>query len=67
MGTSLRIPGFKKLVKEFSKCVASKGGVRVLVNREEIGGRSEWKGVFDYEGAFPPSLPFLGRAAANLY
>ncbi|BGP24116.1 NAD-dependent deacetylase hst3 [Rhodotorula toruloides] len=49
MGTSLRIPGFKKLVKEFSKCVGSKGGVRVLVNREEIGGRSEWQGVFDYE------------------
>ncbi|CDR43937.1 hypothetical protein NBRC10512_000160 [Rhodotorula toruloides] len=49
MGTSLRIPGFKKLVKEFSKSVGSRGGVRVLVNREEIGGRSEWKGVFDYE------------------
>ncbi|BGP31508.1 NAD-dependent deacetylase hst3 [Rhodotorula toruloides] len=49
MGTSLRIPGFKKLVKEFSRSVGCRGGVRVLVNREEIGGRSEWKGVFDYE------------------
>ncbi|EGU13005.1 putative Hst3 protein [Rhodotorula toruloides ATCC 204091] len=49
LGTSLRIPGFKKLVKEFSRSVGSRGGVRVLVNREEIGGRSEWKGVFDYE------------------
>ncbi|GAA6017257.1 hypothetical protein JCM10207_003664 [Rhodosporidiobolus poonsookiae] len=49
MGTSLRIPGFKKLVKEFSKAVKAKGGVRVLVNRDEIGGKAEWKDVFDFQ------------------
>ncbi|GAA6058262.1 hypothetical protein JCM3770_004329, partial [Rhodotorula araucariae] len=49
MGTSLRIPGFKKLVKEFARSVKSRGGVRVLVNREEIGSKSEWKDVFDYQ------------------
>ncbi|TNY22992.1 DHS-like NAD/FAD-binding domain-containing protein [Rhodotorula diobovata] len=49
MGTSLRIPGFKKLVKEFARSVKSRGGVRVLVNREEIGSKSEWRDVFDYQ------------------
>ncbi|GAA5994660.1 uncharacterized protein JCM10292_002199 [Rhodotorula paludigena] len=49
MGTSLKIPGFKKLVKEFARSVKSRGGVRVLVNREEIGSKSEWKDVFDYQ------------------
>ncbi|GAA6064090.1 hypothetical protein JCM10212_003448 [Sporobolomyces blumeae] len=47
MGTSLKIPGFKKLVKEFAKAVKANGGTRVLVNREEIKGQ-EWKDVFDY-------------------
>ncbi|GAA5994298.1 hypothetical protein JCM11641_008428 [Rhodosporidiobolus odoratus] len=49
MGTSLKIPGFKKLVKEFAKAVKARGGVRVLVNREEMGGKAEWKDVFDYQ------------------
>ncbi|GAA5956058.1 hypothetical protein JCM10213_005262 [Rhodosporidiobolus nylandii] len=49
MGTSLKIPGFKKLVKEFAKAVKAKGGMRVLVNREEMGGKAEWKDVFDYQ------------------
>ncbi|GAA6039140.1 hypothetical protein JCM8097_005345 [Rhodosporidiobolus ruineniae] len=49
MGTTLRIPGFKKLVKEFARAVKARGGVRVLVNREEIGSKSEWKDVFDYQ------------------
>ncbi|GAA5904801.1 uncharacterized protein JCM6883_003911 [Sporobolomyces salmoneus] len=47
MGTSLKIPGFRKLVKEFGKAVKAKGGLRILVNREEIKGQ-EWKDVFDY-------------------
>ncbi|GAA5962163.1 hypothetical protein JCM3765_003880 [Sporobolomyces pararoseus] len=47
MGTSLKIPGFKKLVKEFGKAVKAKGGLRILVNREEIKGQ-EWRDVFDY-------------------
>ncbi|GAA5941686.1 uncharacterized protein JCM15063_002641 [Sporobolomyces koalae] len=47
MGTSLKIPGFKKLVKEFAKAVKAKGGLRILVNREEIKGQ-EWRDVFDY-------------------
>ncbi|GAA5897957.1 hypothetical protein JCM8208_003202 [Rhodotorula glutinis] len=45
-GTSLRIPGFKKLVKRFSARVGRSGGLRVLVNREAVG--KEWDGVFDY-------------------
>ncbi|KPV75007.1 uncharacterized protein RHOBADRAFT_44522 [Rhodotorula graminis WP1] len=45
-GTSLRIPGFKKLVKRFAARVKKVGGLRVLVNREAVG--KEWDGVFDY-------------------
>lgn len=52
MGTSLKIPGFKKIVKEFGKAVKAKGGLRILVNREEIRGQ-EWKDVFDYNGESP--------------
>lgn len=50
MGTSLKIPGFKALVKQFAKTVRAKGGACVLVNRDEMGSKSEWKSVFDYEG-----------------
>ena len=42
------------LVKEFAKAVKSKGGLRILVNREEIKG-AEWKDVFDYNGEFVSS------------
>ncbi|GAA5833233.1 hypothetical protein JCM9279_001463 [Rhodotorula babjevae] len=46
-GTSLRIPGFKKLVKRFAARVKKSGGLRVLVNRELVS--KEWEGVFDYQ------------------
>ncbi|GAA5870970.1 hypothetical protein JCM3774_003492 [Rhodotorula dairenensis] len=49
MGTSLRIPGFKALVKEFAKTVRARGGCCILVNRDEISSKSEWNSVFDYE------------------
>ena len=48
-GTSLRIPGFKKLVKRFAARVKKGGGLRVLVNREPVG--KEWDSVFDYHCA----------------
>lgn len=47
-GTSLRIPGFKRLVREFSKAVKSRGGICVFVNREKVS--KEWDAVFDYQG-----------------
>ncbi|GAA5865748.1 hypothetical protein JCM8547_002765 [Rhodosporidiobolus lusitaniae] len=50
-GTSLRIPGFKGLVKECARSVKRRGGLRVMVNREGVG--KEWEGVFD--------LLFLGE------
>lgn len=49
MGTTLKIPGFKKLVKELSKAVRSRGGIAVFVNREEMPSK-EWQSVFDYQG-----------------
>ncbi|KAG0662144.1 hypothetical protein C6P46_003537 [Rhodotorula mucilaginosa] len=45
-GTSLRIPGFRSLVKDFSKAVRQQGGFCVLVNREAVS--KEWNAVFDY-------------------
>ncbi|BGP39436.1 NAD-dependent deacetylase hst3 [Rhodotorula kratochvilovae] len=64
MGTSLRIPGFKKLVKEFARSVKSRGGVRVLVNREEIGSKSEWRDVFDYQ-VIADTNSFVTRLVAD--
>ncbi|KWU43313.1 DHS-like NAD/FAD-binding domain-containing protein [Rhodotorula sp. JG-1b] len=49
MGTSLRIPGFKAIVKQFAKTVKARGGSCILVNRDEMTSKSEWKTVFDYE------------------
>jgi len=46
-GTSLQIPGFKHLVKEFAKAVKANGGICVLVNREPVA--AIWDSVFDYE------------------
>ncbi|KAJ3188823.1 hypothetical protein HDU85_004537 [Gaertneriomyces sp. JEL0708] len=46
MGTSLKVFGIKKLVKDVAKVVKDKGGIVVLVNMSEIG--KEWDGVFDY-------------------
>lgn len=57
MGTSLKIPGFKTLVKQFSKTVKGCGGVCVLVNRDEMTSKSEWKSVFDFEGTSRSSFP----------
>lgn len=61
-GTSLRIPGFKKLVKEFSKAVRANGGISVFVNREEMSSR-EWQEVFDYQGASCSGSALLERRA----
>lgn len=47
-GSSLKIPGFKKLIKEFSKAVKSRGGLCVFVNLVEMN-TQEWKKVFDYQ------------------
>ncbi|GAA5913626.1 uncharacterized protein JCM6883_004026 [Sporobolomyces salmoneus] len=46
-GTSLQIPGFKQLVKDFAREVKANGGVRVLVNREAVA--ASWDEVFDFE------------------
>ncbi|KAJ9060969.1 NAD-dependent deacetylase hst3, variant 2 [Entomophthora muscae] len=48
MGTSLKIPGCKKLVKEAAKIVHNfKHGKVVFVNLSDVGS-SEWDGVIDY-------------------
>lgn len=48
MGTSLKVPGCKRLVKEAAKAVHSaKGGIVVFVNLDEVA-YSEWESVIDY-------------------
>ncbi|GAA5945077.1 uncharacterized protein JCM15063_001652 [Sporobolomyces koalae] len=46
-GTSLQIPGFKQLVKEFAREVSANGGLCVFVNREPVA--ASWNEVFDYQ------------------
>jgi NAD-dependent histone deacetylase SIR2 len=63
LGTSLKIPGFKNLVKDFvfqARQRSGKQNVRaVLINATDVLS-TEWKGVFDYFGAFDPLLLDLG-------
>lgn len=47
VGTSLTIPGVKRIVKEMARAVGSRSGPRaIMVNREMPRG-SEWESVFD--------------------
>jgi hercynylcysteine S-oxide lyase len=46
-GTSLKVHGIKKLVKDFAKIVHEKKGIVILINKGELG-KSEWAGVIDY-------------------
>lgn len=51
VGTSLAIPGVKRMVKEFARSLASRSGVgqvprSIFINRDPPKG-SEWDGVFD--------------------
>ncbi|GAA5820682.1 hypothetical protein JCM11251_003110 [Rhodosporidiobolus azoricus] len=45
-GTSLKIPGFKSLVKYCARAVKRQAGLCVIVNRETVG--KEWEAIFDY-------------------
>ncbi|CCD25412.1 NAD-dependent histone deacetylase HST3 NDAI_0F00930 [Naumovozyma dairenensis CBS 421] len=48
MGTSLKVDGVKKVVKQMSKEVHERGGLVLLVNKTNIGD-SSWSGVIDYQ------------------
>lgn len=52
MGTSLKISGLKKMIKDFAKSMKSRPGgensLVVYVNKTACS-RAEWQGVFDYE------------------
>jgi len=55
MGTSLKVPGFKTLVKDFVNEARQKNPtkkvVSVLVNATDVL-TAEWKSTFDYFGTF---------------
>jgi hypothetical protein len=46
-GTSLKVHGIKKLVKNLAKSVHANKGTVIFVNKNELG-KSEWGNVFDY-------------------
>ncbi|KAL8277893.1 hypothetical protein RQP46_009712 [Phenoliferia psychrophenolica] len=62
MGTSLKIPGFKDLVRQFAKAVKREGGLCVLVNGEKVA--KEWDAVFDYQ-VLGKSDDFVTRIVAD--
>jgi hypothetical protein len=47
-GTSLKVFGIKKLVKDFAKTVHEKKGTVIYINRTPLSSPSEWQGVIDY-------------------
>lgn len=48
MGTSLKVDGVKRVVRQISKQVHERGGIVILVNKTSIGD-SSWHGVIDYQ------------------
>ncbi|KAM3160609.1 Protein acetyllysine N-acetyltransferase [Lachancea thermotolerans] len=48
MGTSLKVDGVKKLVRNFSKQVHDRNGLVVLINKTRIGD-CNWHGIIDYQ------------------
>ncbi|KAI9144349.1 DHS-like NAD/FAD-binding domain-containing protein [Paraphysoderma sedebokerense] len=50
MGTSLKVVGIKRLVKDLARQVHDlKNGKVILINMTEIATKKEWEGVFDYQ------------------
>lgn len=50
MGTSLKVDGVKKLVRNISKQVHERGGLVILINKTKIGD-CNWHGIIDYQMA----------------
>lgn len=48
MGTSLKVDGVKKVVRQVSKQVHERGGLVILVNKSSVGD-STWNGCIDYQ------------------
>lgn len=48
MGTSLKVHGVKRLVKDISREVHGRGGLVILVNKTTVGD-SSWAGIIDYQ------------------
>ncbi|CAG8556667.1 1719_t:CDS:2 [Gigaspora margarita] len=48
MGTSLRIPGVKCLIKDFAKAIYKRKGYVIIVNTTNVVTK-EWNGIIDYQ------------------
>lgn len=50
MGTSLKVVGIKRLIKDFAKTIKVQRGAKiVLVNKTPLQNVSEWKDIIDYQ------------------
>ena len=50
MGTSLKIPGIKKIIKETAQRVHgnTRRGICIYIDKTKLPPKSEWVGIFDY-------------------
>ncbi|KAL3230032.1 NAD-dependent histone deacetylase HST3 [Nakaseomyces bracarensis] len=48
MGTSLKVDGVKRVVKQISKQVHEKNGIVILINKTKLA-ESNWNGIIDYQ------------------
>ncbi|GAV51678.1 hypothetical protein ZYGR_0AF01490 [Zygosaccharomyces rouxii] len=48
MGTSLKVDGIRKVVRQIAKQVHERGGIVLLINKTSIGD-SSWHGLIDYQ------------------
>ncbi|CAG8617408.1 6623_t:CDS:2 [Dentiscutata heterogama] len=66
MGTSLRIPRVKALIKEFASAVHDRKGYVILVNATDVVTKG-WNGVIDYqiEGTCDDDKKQVGKKRKN--
>ncbi|CAG8677967.1 10140_t:CDS:2, partial [Cetraspora pellucida] len=67
MGTSLRIPGIKALIKDFSRAVHGCNGYVILVNATDVVTK-EWNGIIDYqiEGTCDEWVKLVDKELSNI-
>ncbi|RIB01407.1 DHS-like NAD/FAD-binding domain-containing protein [Gigaspora rosea] len=67
MGTSLRIPGVKFLIKDFAKAVHERKGYVIMVNDMNVVTK-EWNGIIDYqiEGTCDEWVKLVGIELSNV-
>lgn len=67
-GTSLKVPGFKTLIKDFAREVHSRHGKVIFLNLSEVG-TSEWSTIIDYhvQGSSDDFVDFLKHSRPSYF